>query len=849
LGLGGKIQSYAWRAKNADNLISRASQKGKVARAARAGYWFERDCQREATRLEGSPGGMGMGRRAEALASAFGWYRCWDEALGEEVQIILKTDWSMSGDSKGMDGSGHSVGALNRSGHGMNRSGHGRSLGFKASSRGGGSSSDLSSKRLGGSKRSQWAEVLTPTILADNAKAVSDDQAKLLALPETVHPVRRAELAFKILGREEEFRQYYESNRFGDMKISSDKGGDKDKNETRSSLSSLTGDDVSLGIDRIFFAKSLPHLCASLVGFSAVEAALELDFADEEDSAIDKKDASEVNAKNITGTTGRGSSFRESSERYERALIGELGNLLRKRAVGATLVELARASCLVAAFRSALKIVHPSSSTRKSDKELLAMDVDIIMTGLKVAQEEQLNATQKYVSDGRKEPMPVGRSQAGGGLRFNKRYQGGGGTLSEDATDNASSPSKAPEEEILDVPFGLNGLKQKHISNALDSIDPSLRTQRGTMHQIMGANELYTFSQSVPQLIRSIHARVLVFVAFALSQEELGQVFASKQGGGIAGYILDCVEECVAVAAVGMKDGYTHFDELTVEQAVQITADISALETALPRLFGTVMRGLCHIGLVKSDQVEETFDYADSVLKGACKSCDTQVANMYSVVYEICRNKIDMLIDFSLENFSWVCKTSRNSPNAYAESLVEYMRGTFSCLGPMDDGSRAGLHFSCCGHVAERLVKLLTDPGEDLDGRGKGGIPPVARIDSFGLKNLATDIQHFESFADSTGVGQLRECFNELKCLATAMLDKDLPMLLLPENSTPRRKRYPFLSLDKVHCILEKYVGTGLGEKLMARGSGVIRNDFLMLEKKEVIQLTKIVRMQLGSHN
>ena len=97
-----------------------------------------------------------------------------------------------------------------------------------------------------------------------------DDQAKLLALPETVHPVRRAELAFKILGREEEFRQYYESNRFGDMKISGatdKKGGDKDKNETRSSLSSLTGDDVSLGTDRIFFAKSLPHLCASLVGF------------------------------------------------------------------------------------------------------------------------------------------------------------------------------------------------------------------------------------------------------------------------------------------------------------------------------------------------------------------------------------------------------------------------------------------------------------------------------------------------------------------------------------------------------------------------------------------------------
>ena len=641
-----------------------------------------------------------------------------------------------------------------------------------------------------------------------------DDQAKLLNLPETVHPVRRAELAFKILGREEEFRQYYESNRFGDMKISgpTDKKSDKDKNETRSSLSSLTGDDVSLGTDRIFFAKSLPHLCASLVGFSAVEAALELDFADDEDNLVDKKDLSEVAAKAVsinTTTTGRGSSFRESSERYERALVNELGNLLRKRAVGATLVELARASCLVAAFRSALKIVHPSSSTRKSDKELLAMDVDIIMTGLKVAQEEQLNATNKYIGDGKKEPMQVGRSQLSSGLRGYR----GSGTLSENTSaENSSSPSQIPQEEVLDFPFGLSEMKQKQISNALDSMDPSLRTQRGSMNQILGENELYTFSQSVPQIIRSIHARVIVFVAFALSQEELGQVFASKQGGGIAGYVLDCVEECVAVAAVGMKDGYTHFDELTVEQAVQITADLSALESALPRLFGTVMRGLCHIGLVKAEQVEETFEYADSVLKGASKSCDTQVANMYSVVYEICRNKIDMLIDFSLENFSWVCKSTRDSPNAYAESIVEYMRSTFQCLSPMDEGSRAGLHFSCCGHVAERLAKLLTDPVEDSEGRGKksGGISPVAKIDPFGLKNLETDIQHFEAFADSTGVGQLRECFNELKCLATALLDKDLPMLLLSENSNARRKKYPFLSLEKVHCILEKYVGTGL---------------------------------------
>ena len=57
---------------NAKKLISRVSQQGKVAQAARAGYWFKWDCQQEATVLKGSPDSMGMGRRAEALVSAVG---------------------------------------------------------------------------------------------------------------------------------------------------------------------------------------------------------------------------------------------------------------------------------------------------------------------------------------------------------------------------------------------------------------------------------------------------------------------------------------------------------------------------------------------------------------------------------------------------------------------------------------------------------------------------------------------------------------------------------------------------------------------------------------------------------
>ena len=52
-----------------------------------------------------------MGWRAKVLASAFGQYRCWDKALGEDMQIILNTE-CMSDGKDNMDRNGHSVGGV-----------------------------------------------------------------------------------------------------------------------------------------------------------------------------------------------------------------------------------------------------------------------------------------------------------------------------------------------------------------------------------------------------------------------------------------------------------------------------------------------------------------------------------------------------------------------------------------------------------------------------------------------------------------------------------------------------------------------------------------------------------------
>ena len=594
-----------------------------------------------------------------------------------------------------------------------------------------------------------------------------------MGLAESVHPVRRAEIAFKLLGRAEEFVQYYEQNRFGDVKIGTGDAKD-DKNESRSSLSSLTGDDVSVGTDRIFFAKSLPHLCASVVGFSAVEAALELGHFvddDEEEKAKNPDSAAVAGSKAAVATR-----FRESSERYERSLVTELGNCLRTRAVKANLPELVRASCLMAAFRSALKIVHPSSTTRRFDKELLAMDVDILMTALKVAQDEQLKATTVIVTEDSKEPLPA---------KF------------------FSPPKKEgdiPEPEELGLPFGLSAMRQENSSDA----------GKGN-RAAKSEEEKYSFSQSVPLVLRSIHARAISCAAFAMSQEELGQTFLQKKGSRAACYVLDCAEYFVNVAAVGMKDASNKGDDVTVEKAVQVMANITALQQSLPRLFGTLMRGLCHVGMIRSDQLAETFQYAEITLKNADKQCDNQVGGMYSMIYEICRSKIDAHLNYVLNGFNWVAKSVRTAPNPYCEGLIGYMKSLFDALGPMDEGSRAGLHFSCCGHVSERFVKILSEHSVEGGINLDGGIPPISKIDAFGLKNLSRDVMEFQLFAESTGVPQLVDCFDELKSITDAMIDPDLPILLQPENSSHRKKKYPYLSLEKVGNILDKYVGSGGG--------------------------------------
>jgi predicted GNAT family acetyltransferase len=170
LGLGGHVPpSYLWRSKVSDNLISRMNQNGRVVRAVRLGFWFERDGPKEAARLEQSTA-PGMERRAEAFASAFGWYRCWDEHVS---LMVDPSDYSASdmGRAAGLADSRHGLGG---SRHGAGASRGGRTLGFRASRQAQTTNMGLSTMASTGTnsnkekEKSKWAALLTPAILFDN---------------------------------------------------------------------------------------------------------------------------------------------------------------------------------------------------------------------------------------------------------------------------------------------------------------------------------------------------------------------------------------------------------------------------------------------------------------------------------------------------------------------------------------------------------------------------------------------------------------------------------------------------------------------------------------------------------
>ena len=177
LGLGGTLPpSYMWRSKAADNCLSRVDVSGKVGRSIRMGYFCDRDAPKEAERLEKATK-EGLERRIEAIVTAFGFYRCWDESApllvepAEYAELVASMD-SSNRSRVNSSGSRH---GLRGSRHGAGGGGKGRSLGFRASTSSRSQAYQDISSTLGtaanlqtGNLKSRWVELFLPEVLQES---------------------------------------------------------------------------------------------------------------------------------------------------------------------------------------------------------------------------------------------------------------------------------------------------------------------------------------------------------------------------------------------------------------------------------------------------------------------------------------------------------------------------------------------------------------------------------------------------------------------------------------------------------------------------------------------------------
>jgi hypothetical protein len=135
-------------------------------------------------------------------------------------------------------------------------------------------------------------------------------------------------------------------------------------------------------------------------------------------------------------------------------------------------------------------VVHPSSSTRRHDNDLLALDLEILLTARKVAHSEQLLATGAIVADDTKVPMLVSESPS--------LY------LRSPSSPAAArkGPAGVPDPEEAGLPFGLHTLKQVPQKADLD-----FQEQSRTSYNRAAPDECFTFSPCVPEVLRTLHSR------------------------------------------------------------------------------------------------------------------------------------------------------------------------------------------------------------------------------------------------------------------------------------------------------------------------------------------------------
>ena len=155
----------------------------------------------------------------------------------------------------------------------------------------------------------------------------------------------------------------------------------------------------------------------------------------------------------------------------------------------------------------------------------------------------------------------------------------------------------------------------------------------------------------------------------------------------------------------------------------------------------------------------------------------------------------------SLVFVNWTADKIPTAPNDAILEMAEFMMVTFQWLSNLPASAKDSAYFMCCSKMSSGIIEHL---------RSK----KLVKLSLFSIAALDLDVKHLEAFAESTGVPQLKHCFDELQLLVGSLLDPKFIHDATHFAPLAFMSSYRQLDLDCLADIFEKVVAPSSGALL-----------------------------------
>jgi hypothetical protein len=260
-----------------------------------------------------------------------------------------------------------------------------------------------------------------------------------------------------------------------------------------------------------------------------------------------------------------------------------------------------------------------------------------------------------------------------------------------------------------------------------------------------------------------------------------------------------------------LKDGL----ETILSKAVQIFLDSSTLSLATETFFNQFFVPSL-VQIYGKENLD--FHYISSTFTDIISGIKLLTNKAQDLMFELLSNKIENLLDASLlfidfepESFTinsmYLTNSSLNVNNLIhnihldafnaflvhdnLESIIEFLKITFMCLTHLPKVIRETVYYISCFKLASGFLNFLLSN-------------KVSRLNVFAILSLDADCKRLVQFAESCGIMHLKECFDELSQMISAVLSPDLASF--GENHYVRNSLFPRLNPLRFATLLEKVI-------------------------------------------